>query len=255
VRSSINSTLTYLGILGVDPLLVKLMIPELAFARVCTMRTTTINTVGLVRALCDSCVGWKDGWDGIGIALTAASDPAMFIGHMRAHAMRTSCARRPAGLRRVTPLPAALADRNTFARLSIFDETNTVTHHNGLPNQGLCMGTCLRIPEINIDITIGTVRRVLDKSRVTSKNKMLVERATSQRPLDAIQRDSLSTSVVLKERDVDNTNIRCEGGKTDIHSVSLEVSHGKATDDIECSWVWNLSRGDRIPAISSGHGK
>jgi len=45
---------------------------------------------------------------------------------------------------------------------------------------------------------------------------MLVERATSQHPLDAVQRDSLSTSVVLKERNVDNANIRRGGGKTDI---------------------------------------
>ena len=57
------------------------------------------------------------------------------------------------------------------------------------------MGTCLRIPEVNVDSTIGTVRGVLDESRVTSKNKMLVERATSQRPLDAVQRYSLSTSI------------------------------------------------------------
>jgi len=84
---------------------------------------------------------------------------------------------------------------------------------------------------------------------------MLVEGAASQRPLDAVQRDSLSAGVVLKERNVDNANIQRGSGKTDIHSVSLEVSHGKATNDIECSWVWNLSCGDRVPAISSGHGK
>jgi len=193
------------------------------------MRTTTINTVSLVRALCDGCVSWWDRWDGIGIALAAASDPAMFIGHMRAHAVRTGRARGPARLRGVTPLPASLADRNTLARLSFFDETETVAHHNGLPNQGLCMGACLRVPEINVNSTVGTVGRVSDDSKVTSKDRMLVERATSQRP-DVVQRNSLSTSVVLKERNVDNTNIRCGGGKTDIHSVSLEVSHGKATD-------------------------
>ena len=84
---------------------------------------------------------------------------------------------------------------------------------------------------------------------------MLVERAMSQRPLDAVQRDSWRTSVVLKERNVDDSNIRHGGGKTDIHGVSFEVLHGKATDDIERSWVWNLSRGDGVPAISSGHGK
>jgi len=245
----------YLGILGIDPLLVKPMVPELALTRVCAMRTATVNTVSLGRALCDGCVGWWDGWDGIGIALAATSNPAMFIGHMRAHAVRAGRARRPAGLRGVTPLPAVLADRDTLVMLSFFDETKMVAHHNGLPNQGLCTGTCLRIPEINVNSAVGAVRRVSDESRVTSKNKMLVERAASQRPLDAVQRDSLRTSIVLKERNVDNTNIRCGSGKTDVHSVSLEVSHGKATDDIECSWVWNLSCGDRVPAISSGHGK
>ena len=111
MRSRINMTLTYLSILHIDPLLVKPMIPELAFARVCMMRTATVDTVGLVRALCDCCVGWKDGWDGVGIALAAASDPTMFIGHMRVHAVRTGRSRGPARLRRVTPLPAALADR------------------------------------------------------------------------------------------------------------------------------------------------
>jgi len=136
----------YLGILGLDPLLVKPMVPELALTRVCTMRTATVNTVGLVRALCDSCVGWRDGWDGIGIALTAASGPAMFISHVRAHTMRTSHARRPAKLGRVTPPPAALAYRETLARLSFFDKTKTVAHHNGLPNEGLSTGTCLGIP-------------------------------------------------------------------------------------------------------------
>jgi len=219
------------------------------------MRNAAVNTVGLVRALRDSCVGWRDGWDGVSVALAAASDPAMFIGHMRAHAVRTGRARGPARLGGVTPLPATLADRDTLARLSLFDETKTVAHHNGLPNQGLCTGACLRIPEIYVNSAVGTVRRILDESRVTSKDKVLVERAASQRPLDSIQRDSLSTSVVLKERNVDNTNIRRGGGKTDVHSVSLEVSHGKATDDIKCSWVWNLSCGNRIPAISSGHGK
>ena len=78
-------------------------------------------------------------------------------------------------MRRVTPLPATLADRDTLARLGFFDETKTVVHHDGFPNQGLCMGTCLRIPEIDVDSTIGTVGRVSDESRVTSKNKMLVE--------------------------------------------------------------------------------
>jgi len=129
VRTSINSTLTYLGILGIDPLLVKPMVSELAFARVCTMRTATVNTVGLVRAFCDSCIGWRDGWDGIGIALAAASDPAVFIGHMRAHAVWTGRARRPAKLRGVTPLPATLADRNTLARLGFFDQAKTIAHH------------------------------------------------------------------------------------------------------------------------------
>jgi len=86
----------YLGILGLDPLLVKPMVPELALTRVCTMRTATIDTVSLVRALCDICVSWRNRWDGVGIALAAASDPAMFIGHMRAHAVRTGHARGPA---------------------------------------------------------------------------------------------------------------------------------------------------------------
>jgi len=129
VRTSINSTLTYLGILGIDPLLVKLVVPELAFARVCTMRTATVNTVGLMRALCDFCVSRWDGWDGISIALAAASDPTMFIGHMRAHAVRAGHARGPARLGRVTPLPAALADGDTLARLGFFDQAKTVAHH------------------------------------------------------------------------------------------------------------------------------
>jgi len=129
VRSSINSTLTYLGILGIDPLLVKLMVPELALMRVCAMRTATVNTVSLMRALSDGCVGWRDGWDGVGITLAAASDQSMFIGHMRAHAVRTGHTRGPARLGRVTPLPAALADRDTLARLSFFDKTKTVAHH------------------------------------------------------------------------------------------------------------------------------
>ena len=60
------------------------------------MRTATIDTVSLVRALCDIRVGWRNRGDGIGIALVAASNPAMFIGHMRAHAVRTSRTRRPA---------------------------------------------------------------------------------------------------------------------------------------------------------------
>jgi len=84
---------------------------------------------------------------------------------------------------------------------------------------------------------------------------MLVERATNQRLLDAVQRDSLSTSIVLKERNVDDLNVRCGSRKTNVHSVSLEDLHGKATDDIKCSWVWDLSCGYRVPAISSGHGK
>jgi len=62
------------------------------------MRTATVDTVSLMRALCDCCVGWRDRWDGVGIALAAASDPAMFIGHMRAHAVRTGHARGPARL-------------------------------------------------------------------------------------------------------------------------------------------------------------
>ena len=127
------------------------------------MRIATVDTVSLVRALCDGCVGWKDGWDGIGIALAAASNPAMFISHMRAHAVRTSRTRRPARLRRVTPLPVALADRNTLARLGFFDETKRVAHHEGFPNQGLSMGTCLRIPEVDVDSTIGAVRRVSER--------------------------------------------------------------------------------------------
>ena len=151
------------------------------------MRTATVNTVGLVRALSDGCISWWNGLDGVGIALAAASDPAMFIGHMRAHTVRASCARRPARLGRVTPLPATLADRDTLARLSFFDKTKTVAHHDGLPNQGLSTGTCLRIPKVNVNSTISTVWGVSDESRVTSKDKMLVERATSQRPLDAIQ--------------------------------------------------------------------
>jgi len=130
-----------------------------------------------------------------------------------------------------------------------------VAHHNGLPNQGLSMGTCLRIPEIDVNSTVGAVRRVSDKSRVTSKDKVLVEQATSQRPLDTVQRDSLSAGIVLKERNINDLNVRHGGGKTDIHSVSFEDSHGKAMDDIERSWVWNLSRGHRVPTISSGHGK
>ena len=247
--------LTYLGILGIDPLLVKLMIPELALMRVYAMRTATIDTVSFVRALCNGCISQWIRWNSVGITLAAASDPVMLIGHVRAHTVRASCARRPARLGRVTPLPAALADRYTLARLSFFDETKTVAHHKGFPNQSLCTGTCLRIPKVDIDSTISTVQGVSDKLRVTSKNKMLVEQAMSQHPLDAIQRDSLSTSIVLKERDVDNANIRRGGGKTDVHSVSLEDSHGKAIDDIEHSWVWNISCGDRIPAISSGHGK
>ena len=121
--------LTYLGIFGIDPLLVKPMIPELAFAQVCTMRTARVNTVSLMRALCDCCVGWRDRWDSVGIAFAAASDPVVFISHMRAHAVRTGHARGPAGLGRVTPLPAALADRDTLARLGLFDQTKTVAHH------------------------------------------------------------------------------------------------------------------------------
>ena len=129
VRTSINLTLTYLGIFGIDPLLVKPMIPELAFAQVCTMRTATVNTVSLMRAFCDFCVSRWDRWDGVGIALAAASDQSMFIGHMRAHAVRTGHARGPARLGGVTPLPAALANRDTLARLGLFDQTKTVAHH------------------------------------------------------------------------------------------------------------------------------
>ena len=69
------------------------------------------------------------------------------------------------------------------------------------------MSICLRIPEIDVDSTIGTVGGVWDKSRVTSKDQVLVEWAANQRPLDAVQRDSLSTSIVLKERNIDNANI------------------------------------------------
>jgi len=208
-----------------------------------------------MRATCDSCVSWRNGWDGIGIALAAASNPAMFIGHMRAHAMRAGHAKGPARLRRMTPLPAALADRDTLARLSFFDETKTVAHHDGLPNQGLCTGTCLRIPEVDINSTIGTVRRVLDESRVTSKDKMLMEWATSQRPLDAVQRDSLSGSIVLKERNVNDFNVRRGSGKANIDSIGLEDLHGKATNDVESTWVWDLSGRDGIPTISSSHGE
>jgi len=197
------------------------------------MRTVTVNTVSLVRAFCDSCVGWKNGWDGIVIALTAASDPTMFIGHMRAHAVRAGHTRIPAGLRRVTPLPAALAGRNTLARLSFFDQTKTVAHHDGLPNQGLSTGACLRIPEVNINSTIGTVGRVSDKSRVTSKNKMLMEWAMSQPPLDVVQRDSLSTSIVLKERNINDFNVQHGSGKTNIDGVCFEDLRGKATNNIK----------------------
>jgi len=138
-------TLTYLGILGIDPLLVKPMVPELALTRVCAMRTATVNTVSLVRALCDCCIGWRDRWDGVGIALAAASDPTMFIGYMRAHAVRAGHTRIPAGLRRVTPLPASLADGDPLARLGFFDKTKVVAHHRAFPNQSLSTGTCLRI--------------------------------------------------------------------------------------------------------------
>jgi len=117
------------------------------------------------------------------------------------------------------------------------------------------MGTCLRIPKVNIDRTIGTVSRVSDESRVTSKDKVLMERAMSQHPFDTIQQNSVSTSIVLKERNIDDTNVRCRSGKTDVHGIGLEDLHSKAVDDIERRWVWNLSRGNRVPAISSGHSK
>ena len=121
--------------------------------------------------------------------------------------MRAECARSPARLRRMTQLPAALADRNTLVRLSFFDQAKTVAHHDGFPNQGLCTGTCWRIPEVEVDSTVGTVSRVSDKLRVTSKDKMLVEQATSQRPLDTVQRDSLSGGIVLKERNINDFNV------------------------------------------------
>jgi len=126
VKLRVISTLTYLGILDIDPLLVKPVVPELALTRVYTIKTTTVNIVHLVRALCDSCDSWKNRWDSVGIALASVNDPAMFISHMRAHAVRTRRARSPKGLGRVTPLLAALADRNTFARLSFFDQAKTV---------------------------------------------------------------------------------------------------------------------------------
>jgi len=165
-----------LSILGIDPLLVKAMIPELAFVQVGSMRTSTVNAVCLMRALCNGLWGGEDRRVGVSIAFTAAGHLPVFFGLVRAIAVWADDRDRSARHRQVAPSPAALADRNSPVFAGFPDHAKGSAYHDGSPNHGLCTGTCLRIPEIAVDGGSCATCTVVVDARIARQDEILTKR-------------------------------------------------------------------------------
>jgi len=152
------------------------MIPELAFARAGSMRATTVDAVCLMRTLCNRLWGGGNGRVGIGIAFTATGYLPVFFSLVRAVAVWADDRNRSACHRWVAPSPAALADRNAPVFVGLPDHAKGSAYHDGSPNQSLCTGTCLRIPEIAVDGGSCATCRVVVDARIAHRDEMLTKR-------------------------------------------------------------------------------
>jgi len=247
--------LTNLGILRIDPLLVKAMIPELAFARVGSMRTITVNAVCLMRALCNSLWGGEDRRVGVGVAFAAAGYLPVFFGLVGGVAVWADDGDCSARHRWVAPLPASLIDRNSPVFIGLPDHTKGSAYHDGSPNQGLCMSTCLRVPEVAVDSGSRATCRVVVDARIARQDKVLTERRAPQGFLDRIHCTQFAFSNISVVRNIHDLDIRCGCRKADVQSISLEDGHSQATNDIGRVWMRHLFGVASVPSISISHGE